>query len=89
MNHPPLMSDGRFLSYHGSSNELAEQLRKTNGINNPNQFRSFLQNNAEKLMNQERKYLDEKYHMEPKIACSDGWRDMWQKYHGNWGALGI
>lgn len=81
---PALMSDGRFITYHNSTNELTESMRKLNGIRSPNQFRNFLQKNADLFMNAERNHITKENTCSPATACSQGWYDLWEKNNGNW-----
>lgn len=81
---PALMSDGRFITYYNSTNELTEAMRKLNGFTSPNQFRTFMQNNGDLFMNSERDYITKENTCSPKIACSEGWYDLWTKYGGDW-----
>lgn len=81
---PAIMSDGRFITYYNSTNELTEQMRKLNGIKSSNAFRTFMQNNAEKLMDTERNYINQQNTCSPSTACSEGWYDLWTKNNGNW-----
>lgn len=69
---PAIMSDGRFITYRNSTNELTESLRKLNGIASPNEFRTFMQNNANKFMDGEKNYVNSEAQTGPKIACSQG-----------------
>lgn len=82
---PALMSDGRFITSYTPSNELTENIRHINGIENTNQFREFLQTNGNRLMNKEREYLWESNTCAPKTACSEGWYDLWMNKGGYWG----
>lgn len=81
---PALMSDGRFMTNHHSSNELTEQLRKSNSMDDHNRFRNFLQNNAEELINAERDYMMKNNSCTVSTACSQGWHDLWSKNGGVW-----
>lgn len=81
---PALMSDGRFITYHNSTNELTETMRKLNGIKSPNEFRTFMQNNGDKFMNAERNYIVKENTCSPATACSEGWYNLWTKNDGNW-----
>jgi len=83
---PALMSDGRFITYYNSSNELTEAMRKMNGFKSANQFRTFMQNNGDLFMASERKYIIDKNTCEPHTACSEGWYDLWTKRGGYWAA---
>lgn len=81
---PALMSDGRFITYYNSSNELTENIRKLNGFKSPNQFRTFMQNNGDQFMNTERNYITKENTCNPATACSEGWYNLWTKNAGNW-----
>ena len=82
---PAIMSDGRFVTYHGSTNELTDAMRKLSGIKSSNKFRTFLQENGDKIMNVEKNYLARENTCSPSsIACSEGWYDLWKKNGGSW-----
>lgn len=72
-NCPPIMSDGRFLTYYNSTNELTENIQKMNHITNINRFRNFLQNNGNRFINSEREYLIKNNTCRPMITCSTGY----------------
>lgn len=82
---PAIMSDGRFITYYNSTNELTESMRKLNGIQNPNEFRLFMQNNGNLFMNAERNHILKQNTCSPTTACSEGWYNLWTKHGGNWG----
>lgn len=81
---PALMSDGRFITYYNSSNELTEAMRRLNGFTSANQFRTFLQNNANQLMAAERAHQIKENTCSPTTACSEGYYDLWTKLNGDW-----
>ena len=81
---PALMSDGRFLTYYNSTNELTETMRKMNGFESANKFRTFMQTNGDLLMASERDYLNKENTCAPATACSEGWFDLWTKKYGYW-----
>uniref|UniRef100_A0A6C0LRK6 Uncharacterized protein n=1 Tax=viral metagenome TaxID=1070528 RepID=A0A6C0LRK6_9ZZZZ len=81
---PALMDDGRFITYYNSSNELTETMRKMNGFRSANQFRTFMQANAEMFMAAERAYQIKENTCAPTTACSEGWYDLWTKKNGYW-----
>ena len=83
-NCPALMSDGRFITYYGSSNELTEAMRNVNGFKNPNEFRIFMQKNGDQLMNAERNHIFKENVCVPNLACSEGWHKLWTKNNGKW-----
>jgi len=47
---PPLMSDGRLVTDYRPSCELHSSIRYQNGLCDSNQFRQFMINNAERMM---------------------------------------
>jgi hypothetical protein len=81
---PALMSDGRFITYYNSSNELTEAMRKMNGFRSANQFRTFMQVNGDLFMASERNWLMRENTCAPTTACSEGWYDLWTKKDGYW-----
>lgn len=84
---PALMSDGRFITYHGSTNELTDALRKKYNFTNSNDFRTFFLTNADKMINDERRDLINKNTCKSKIGCSQGWNELWNVNGGNWSNL--
>lgn len=83
---PAIMSDGRFITYYNSTNELTEAMRKMNGFRSPNQFRNYMQKNGDLFMNAERDHVIKENTCSPAVACSEGWYNLWTKYGGGWGA---
>lgn len=81
---PALMNDGRFITYYNSSHELTEAMRKLNGFKSANQFRNFMQSNADLFMEADRTYQEQKNTCNVKTACSEGYYDLWSKQCGNW-----
>ena len=81
---PALMSDGRFITYYNSTNELTEEIRKVNGFSNTNVFRNFMQTNGDLLMASERKYIVNNNTCTPHSACSQGYYDLWANKGGYW-----
>ena len=81
---PAIMSDGRFITYYNSTNELTEAMRKMNGFRSANQFRNFMQNNGKLFMNAERNHIVKENTCSPAVACSEGWYNLWNKYGGDW-----
>jgi hypothetical protein len=79
-NCPAIMEDGRFITYYNSTNELTHHIQELNGIKSSNQFRTFLQKNADIVMNKEREYINKKYSCRPNIACSEGYLYVNQRY---------
>lgn len=84
---PAIMSDGRFITNYNSTNELTEGIRKMNGIKNSNEFRQFLQNNGNAIINAERNYYKANNKCRPTTSCSEGWNKLWTDNQGNWSNL--
>jgi hypothetical protein len=59
-NCPPKMDDGRFTTNYKSSNSYNEYIKYMNGITRDDDYRLFLQLNADKLMDSEWLYLRKK-----------------------------
>ena len=55
---PPLMSDGRLVTDYRPSCELHSSIRYHNGLYDSNQYRQFMINNAEKLMQASDKFYE-------------------------------
>ncbi len=53
---PPLMNDGRFLTNYVRSSTFDQYIRITNGIENATDFRHYLQNNGDKILNNLKAY---------------------------------
>lgn len=56
-NCPPRMDDGRFTTNYKSDSSINEYIKYMNGITRDDDYRLFLQINAEKLMDSEWLYL--------------------------------
>jgi hypothetical protein len=56
---PPLMNDGRFLTNYVRSSIFDQNIRNINNIKSSNEFRHFLQNNGDAIMNNVKGYLRE------------------------------
>ncbi len=54
---PPKMEDARFLTDYRSSNTREQYIRSINGVVRTDESRSFLMDNAEKIMDAEWQYL--------------------------------
>lgn len=84
---PALMSDARFLTNYNSSSEVTDSMRRMNGFESSNKFRTFMQANGQMFMEAETKYLVSHNTCTPKTACSEGWYDLWTKDKGSWATL--
>mgnify|MGYP001190358123 CR=1 FL=1 len=81
---PAIMSDGRFITYYNSTNELTEAMRKLNGFTSPNEFRNFMQKYGHQFLDAERKHILQQNTCLPKSSCSEGWYKLWTQNQGNW-----
>ena len=86
---PALMDDSRFITYYNSTNELTNEMQRLNHIQSSNKFRTFMQQHGVQIMNSERKFYHDKFSCTPKVACSQGYYDLWMMDGGDWGNLGI
>lgn len=50
-NCPPLMNDGRFISTYVRSRVFDQYIRNVNELDNSNDYRHFLQNNGNQILN--------------------------------------
>jgi hypothetical protein len=55
---PALMQDGRFITNYTRNRVFNQFIREVNNIESSHEFRHFLQNNAETLINRERDYVN-------------------------------
>jgi ribosomal protein L37AE/L43A len=81
---PAIMSDGRFITYYNSTNELTEAMRKLNGIKSSNEFRTFMQKNGNLFREADRNNAIREYTCSPTTACSEGWYNLWTNQGGDW-----
>lgn len=58
---PALMSDGRFVTNHMDNGDFNQFIRRVNKIQTSHEYRSFLQNNGDKIISRERNHLLKKY----------------------------
>ena len=63
---PALMSDGRHLTNYLSAPVINQKIRNINKIKTTNEFRSFLQKNATKIIKNENKYLEDNFKCKKK-----------------------
>lgn len=54
---PALMQDGRFITNFIPKRSFEQFIRNVNNINSSAEYRQFLQNNGETIMNKEREYM--------------------------------
>lgn len=53
---PIIMQDGRFLSNHLPPRDITQNMRRSQGFHNHHDFRKFLQNNAQHIIDAENRY---------------------------------
>ncbi len=58
-NCPPLMNDGRFLTSYVRSRVFDQYVRNINGVQSAQDYRHFLQNNGDQILNNLKGYLRE------------------------------
>ena len=58
-NCPPLMSDGRFLTSYVRSKVFDQYIRNINNIDSSQDYKLFLQNNGDQILNNLKSYLRE------------------------------
>ena len=56
-NCPPIMNDGRFINNYVRSSTFDQYVRNINDINNANDYRHYLQNNGNEIINNIKAYL--------------------------------
>jgi hypothetical protein len=56
---PPLMNDGRFISSYIRSNVFDQYIRTTNNIQSAQDYKNFLQNNGDKVLNNLKSHIRE------------------------------
>ena len=55
-NCPPIMQDGRFITNHTRQRFIDQYVRSMNNINTAQEFKDFLQNNGNNILDRERNY---------------------------------
>lgn len=58
-NCPPLMNDGRFLTSYVRSRVFDQYIRNINGVQSAQEYRHFLQNNGDQILNNLKGHLRE------------------------------
>lgn len=56
---PPLMNDGRFISNYVRSSTFDQYVRLTNNINSTHDYRKFIQNNGQQIINNMKAFYHE------------------------------
>jgi hypothetical protein len=67
---PPLMSDGRHITNYVNNAVTDEYIRKSNNIIDHNHYRTFLQNNGELIINNNKKRMETQFNCDVSIQCS-------------------
>lgn len=55
---PPLMQDGRFITNYIKNSTFEQFIRNVNQIESAQEYKQFLQQNGDTIINRERAYLD-------------------------------
>jgi hypothetical protein len=66
-NAPALMQDGRFITNYVESRIFEQLIRNVNNIDSAQEFKRFLQNNGDNILNKERAY-----HQQQNTSTVDG-----------------
>ena len=66
---PPMMSDGRLFTDYRSTTQREENIKYINGIQNEDEYRMFLQNNADTIINREWQMNDKLKSCKNANAC--------------------
>ena len=66
---PAKMADGRHSTNYMNPRVFNQKIRSINELGSSHEYRHFLQNNANKIMENERKYIDENFKCE--VRCKD------------------
>ena len=66
---PAKMADGRHSTNYMNPRVFNQKIRSINELGSSHEYRQFLQNNANKIMENERKYIDENFKCE--VRCQD------------------
>jgi hypothetical protein len=73
---PPLMHDKRFITTYDSTSTVTQKIRKLNNIQSTHDFRNFLQNNAQTIINNERNYHAKNNSCVVNNHCSNGFAQL-------------
>jgi hypothetical protein len=66
---PALMSDGRLLTNYNRGRIIDQSIKTINKIESAQEYKYFLQNNGENIINNERDYINKKTTCSPNNAC--------------------
>ena len=67
---PPLMQDCRHVTNYVPNSVMNEYVKHTYGIVDNNYYRTFLQQNAEKLMQDEKMFMEKQFNCSVPVKCS-------------------
>lgn len=67
---PPLMSDCRHVTNYVPNSVMNEYVKHVYGIHDNNYYRAFLQQNAEKLMNNDKEFMERQFNCTVPVSCS-------------------
>jgi hypothetical protein len=68
---PPLMSDGRFITNYTPRRSFEQYIRNLNNINTAQEYKTFLQTNANNIMANEQKFYNDSNTCNVNGACSN------------------
>jgi hypothetical protein len=66
---PAKMADGRHSTNYMNSRVFNQKIREINNINSSSEYRHFLQKNADQIMENERKFIDDNFKC--TVKCKD------------------
>ena len=66
---PAKMADGRHSTNYMNPRVFNQKIREINNIGSSSEYRHFLQKNAEQIMDNERKFIDENFKCH--VRCQD------------------
>ena len=66
---PPLMNDGRFITNYMESRVFEQYIRNINKLDSAQDYKNFLQNNAESIMEKERTFAESNNKCTLNEAC--------------------
>jgi hypothetical protein len=67
---PPLMSDCRHITNYTPNSVMNEYVKNVYGIVDNNYYRTFLQQNARKLMKNEKVFMERHFNCHVPVQCS-------------------
>ena len=68
---PALMSDGRLVTNYLNNSSFNKSIAKSNNLTTSNEYRSFLQKNGTKIIDNERSFFSKKHVHQATSDCMD------------------